>query len=85
MLHFERSFYFILKQLDRSALINSAKVFPPKMICRGERDDYLPIDQNNNGSIPVKEDWQDFLPSVAVPFWPDEAIEWYLRKRKVQR
>ena len=90
MLHFERSFYFILKQLEQPSLINSAKVFPPKMICRAERDDcfsYAEHQSSNDDSI-VKESWQDFLPSISVPFWPDEAIEWYLRspkERKVQR
>ena len=56
------------------------------MMCRDERADFPAIDNNNNNSnASVKESWQDFVPSIAVPFWPDEAIEWYLRKRKSQR
>ena len=85
MLHFEQSFYYVLKQLNKSSLINSAKVCPPRMMCRDERADFPAIDNNNNSNASVKESWQDFVPSIAVPFWPDEAIEWYLRKRKSQR
>ena len=66
-------------------MINSAKICPPKMMCKDERDDNAPTDANNNSSSLVKESWQDFIPSVTVPFWPEEAIEWYLRKRKQQR
>ena len=55
------------------------------MMCRDERNDFPAIDNNNNSTASVKESWQDFVPSIAVPFWPDEAIEWYLRKRKAQR
>ena len=85
MLHFEESFYYVLKQLDKASMINSAKVIPPKMMCKDERDDNATTDGNNNDSLLVKESWQDFIPSIAVPFWPDEAIEWYIRKRKQQR
>ena len=85
MLHFEESFYYVLKQLNKASMINSAKICPPKMMCKDERDDNAPTDANNNSSSLVKESWQDFIPSVTVPFWPEEAIEWYLRKRKQQR
>ena len=85
MLHFEQSFYYVLKQLKKSSLINSAKVCPPKMMCKDERDDFPVVDSNNNSNPSVKESWQDFVPSVTVPFWPDEAREWYIRKRKQQR
>ena len=56
------------------------------MMCKDERQDdpQVFIDMNNNNS-PIKESWEDFLPSIAVPFWPKEATEWYLRKRKAQR
>ena len=54
-------------------------------MCKDERDDNAPTDATNNSSSLVKESWQDFVPSVTVPFWPEEAIEWYLRKRKQQR
>ena len=55
------------------------------MMCKDERDDNVETDANNNSTPFVKESWQDFVPSITVPFWPDEAIEWYLRKRKQQR
>ena len=55
------------------------------MMCKDERDDFPVVDSNNNSNPSVKESWQDFVPSVTVPFWPDEAIEWYIRKRKQQR
>ena len=54
------------------------------MMCKDERDDIASTDTNNNIPL-VKESWEDFVPSVTVPFWPEEAIEWYLRKRKQQR
>ena len=85
MVHFEQSFYYVLKQLKKASMLNSAKVCPPKMMCKDEREDYASIDMNNNDSASVKESWQDFVPSIAVPFWPEEAIEWYLRKRKPLR
>ena len=84
MLHFEESFYYVLKQLNKSSMINSAKICPPRMMCKDERDDFASTDTNNNIPL-VKELWEDFVPSVTVPFWPEEAIEWYLRKRKQQR
>ena len=83
MHHFEQSFYYVLKQLNKASLINSAKVCAPKMMCKDERQD--DTDENNNHNAPIKESWEDFLPSIAVPFWPKEATEWYLRKRKAQR
>ena len=85
MLHFEQSFYYILKQLNKSSLINSAKVCPPKMMCKDEREDSTDINNNNSTNAQVKESWQDFVPSIIIPFWPNEATEWYLRKRKTRR
>ena len=86
MHHFEQSFYYVLKQLNKASLINSAKVCAPKMMCKDERqDDPQHFTDMNNINSPVKESWEDFLPSIAVPFWPNEATEWYLRKRKAQR
>ena len=26
--------------------------------------------------------WQDYIPTVSIPFWPEEASEWEHRKRK---
>ena len=86
MHHFEQSFYYVLKQLNKASLINSAKVCAPKMMCKDERqDDPQHFTDMNNNNSPIKESWEDFLPSIAVPFWPNEATEWYLRKRKAQR
>jgi hypothetical protein len=68
----------MMRDLNMSNIATSAQVLEPgsTILCRD--GDLL----DSGAGIISKEALLKFTPSVDVPFWPDEGIEWYLRRRK---
>jgi len=74
MWHFTSQFYDIASRIGKRSLAEQgAKSLGPAVICMEEIEDTY------------KELQWKFIPSVEVGFWPDEGLEWLLRRRKVMR
>lgn len=78
MMYFAQQFADLAAKIHMEQLVNGAKLLDPRIICHQER--------SNSGDFNfAKEDSTDFIPSIDVGFWPDEGIEWYLRRRRKVR
>ncbi len=76
MQHFQTQFYDLARRLGKGSMTSGARVLDPRIMCREEREE----GGGEDGSF-AKESRLDFIPTVDVAFWPDEAIDWYLKKR----
>ncbi len=74
MQHFATQFYEVARRIGKGHLTSGARLLAPRVMCREERE-------GEDGSGVAKEAWLDFVPTVEVGFWPNEAIEWYLKTR----
>ncbi len=73
MLHFAAEFYELARRVGKGGLTSGARILDPRIMCTEERV---------SDSFMAKETSLDFIPTVEVAFWPNEGIEWCLRKRK---
>ena len=72
MQHFAVNFYELAGLINKSHLPSGARILDPRIMTHDEKP--------SEGSF-AKESSLDFIPSVDIGFWPDDGIEWYLRKR----
>ena len=70
---FGNQFYDLARTIGKGNLTSSAKLLGPKVLCREEME----------GT--AKEAKWHFIPTIEVSHWPDDAFEFFLRKRTVMR
>ena len=70
---FGNQFYDLARTIGKGSLTSSAKLLGPKVLCREEME----------GT--AKEAKWHFIPTIEVSHWPDDAFEFFLRKRTVMR
>ena len=73
MANFINRFAELTRKIQKQSLAAGATLVDPRIMTREERLDH--------DSPLAKEALLDFIPSLEMGFWPDEGIEWYLRKR----
>ena len=73
MYFFGNQFYELARTIGKGSLTSSAKLLGPKVLCREEME----------GT--AKEAKWHFIPTIEVSHWPDDAFEFFLRKRTVMR
>ena len=73
MYFFGNQFYELARTIGKGSLTSSAKLLGPKVLCREEVEGTL------------KEAKWHFIPTIEVGHWPDDAFEFFLRKRIVMR
>ena len=73
MYFFGNQFYELARAIGKGSLTSSAKLLGPKVLCREEVEGTL------------KEAKWHFIPTIEVGHWPDDAFEFFLRKRTVMR
>ena len=73
MYFFGNQFYELARTIGKGSLTSSAKLLGAKVLCREE----------------VEGTWKEakwhFVPTIEVGHWPDDAFEFFLRKRTVMR
>ena len=70
---FTARFEELARKIQKPALLGAARVLDPRVMTREDRLD--------RDSFYAKESLLDFIPTLEMGFWPDDGIEWYLRKR----
>ena len=73
MYFFGNQFYELARMIGKGSLTSSAKLLGAKVLCREEVEGTL------------REAKWHFIPTIEVGHWPDDAFEFFLRKRTVMR
>ena len=73
MYFFGNQFYELARTIGKGSLTSSAKLLGAKVLCREEVEGTL------------REAKWHFIPTIEVGHWPDDAFEFFLRKRTVMR
>ena len=69
MLFFSNQFYEIARRLGKAHLTSSARLLAPNILCREMMENSY------------KEQSWYYMPSIEIPFVPDQYFEYFLRKR----